>query len=93
MFKVTLEFDFKTTPSKGQDVADLLGVYPDPDRVPHSFGPKVCPASAIVLDPCGPWDSMAVVEVAFADESQAREWMTALGMRSEDIERRLRGER
>ena len=88
MFKITLEFDFTLPPEgKGQDVADLLGVYPDTVR------PKVCPASAIVLDPCGPWDSMAVVEVAFADESHAREWMVAGGWRSEDIERRLRGER
>ena len=87
MIKITLEFDFKTTPSKGQDVADLLGVYL------VGRGPKVHPASAIVLDPCGPWDSMAVVEVAFADEPHARDWMVAGGWRSEDIERRLRGDR
>ena len=93
MVKIILEFDFTNTPSKGQDVADQLGVYPDADRVPHSFWPKVCPASAIVLDPCGPWDSMAVVEVAFTDESHARVWMTAYGLLSKDIERRLRGER
>ena len=67
MFKITLEFDFKTIPSKGQDVAKRLVVY---DAVGEIFRP----VKAIVINPIGPHDGMSVVEVVFHDVVHAREW-------------------